>query len=434
MSAEKLKGLVETGNLIDLNIMSDSLTSLLNEIATVLVDQQRQLAQLRKDLGDSVSREDFLAFKGEWRMDRDTIMRSIPDFDSELRQSRTYLDSRVAALKTSVDESVSAVLISVDHRIAQKVDPVQADLLLLHRAVASVRRQWLSAQATPPAVASEAPPDESAPAPDESDGPPDGFAVVASTPDGKEETDERKPADEEEAASERIVSDGAPNLSGRVGRLEAEFDSFIGGATSQSLLETIRKEVRDQLATMAPSRGQFPDHAAEDSAFIHTPDEAEMCHFAEEFEAIQRFGAPAPPAAPSELDEIRHALSEMDAGFQERLAELIGRVERKSEITLVERMFEKLRVIVASVKDDLTVVEGQVEKLVKRIEMESYVETSLSSLLDEEQTATSNKHLKCLACGRPRLKASAADAWTAKSSELPALPPITSPTKRYLRG
>jgi hypothetical protein len=87
MSTEKLKSLVEGGNLIDLNIMSDSLTSLLNEIATVLVDQQRQLAQLRKDLSDSVSRDDFLAFKEEWRTDRDTIMRSIRSSGSRGRTS-----------------------------------------------------------------------------------------------------------------------------------------------------------------------------------------------------------------------------------------------------------------------------------------------------------------------------------------------------------
>jgi hypothetical protein len=167
---------------------------------------------------------------------------------------------------------------------------------------------------------------------------------------------------------------------------------------------------------------------------MDTANEAEMRHYAQEFDAIQRFGAPAPPAAPSELEEIRHMLDEMDAGLQERFAELFGRVERKSEISLVERMFEKLRVIVASVKDDLTAVEGQMEKLVKRIEMESYVETSLSTLLDEEQTATSNKHLRCLACGRPRLKASTAETHMARSIELPALPPINSPAKKGLRG
>lgn len=288
-----------------------------------------------------------------------------------------------------------------------------------------MQRQWLSAQTISPTAESRAAEGASAP--------PESFAVVASTPDGEEETAERKRPEAEddahEAAEERIVTDSARNLSGRIDRLEEEFDSFIGGGASQTLLETIRKEVRDQLATFAQASAQFQEDPAEDSAFMDTANEGDMRRYAREFEAIQRFGAPAPPAGPSELDDIRHILDEMDAGFQERFAELIGRVERKSEISLVERMFEKLRAIVASVKDDLTVVEGRMEKLVKRIEMESYVETTLGSLLEEEQTATWNKHLRCLACGRPRLKAS-----TAHSSELPPLPPIDSPTKKPFRA
>jgi hypothetical protein len=322
--------------------------------------------------------------------------------DSELRQSRTYLDSRVAALKTSVDESVSTLLISVDHRIAQKVDAVQSDVLLLHQAVASVQRQWLSAQVAHPTVDSTRPPDRP-------DAPPED---VASAPDGEEE-------------DEAIVRERAPDLSGRIERLEAEFESFIGSVAAESILETVRREVRDQLTAFALARGQVTDDPADDSVFA--ADDAE-------FEAIQRFGAPAPPAAPSELEELRQMLSDVDTAMQERIAGLIGRVERKAETSLVERMFEKLRAIVASVKDDLTVVEGQMEKLVRRIEMESYVETSLSSLLDEEQTATSNRHLRCLACGRPRLKASAAETHVARTSQLAVLPPIKSPTKKSLPG
>ena len=63
MSAERLKALVEQGNLINLNIMSDALGSLLNEIAQMLVEQQRQIVQLKKEMADKVAKQDFVSFK-----------------------------------------------------------------------------------------------------------------------------------------------------------------------------------------------------------------------------------------------------------------------------------------------------------------------------------------------------------------------------------
>jgi hypothetical protein len=67
MSTEKLKSVVETGNLIGLNIVSDSLTRLLNKMAKVLVDQQ-----LRKDLSDSVSWQASLSSRrnGGWTAEK----------------------------------------------------------------------------------------------------------------------------------------------------------------------------------------------------------------------------------------------------------------------------------------------------------------------------------------------------------------------------
>jgi hypothetical protein len=46
MSAEELKFLVEKGSLINLNIITDSLVTLLKEVAAMLVDQQQQLATI----------------------------------------------------------------------------------------------------------------------------------------------------------------------------------------------------------------------------------------------------------------------------------------------------------------------------------------------------------------------------------------------------
>jgi hypothetical protein len=507
MSAEKLKSLVEKGNLINLNIISDSLTALLNEVAVMLVDQQAQLIAMRQQITEKVSREDFTEFKDQWRIDRDIMMRSLPDFDGVVQKLTRDFDVKAIGLRQMVDESVTSVLMSVDNRIAQKMDSITADQMALRQSIAMLE-QKIEALAQAPAKVVVAPPPpilekpvqrpvefakvrevpkpaepvpvpvqvnvpevvkpveevkvEEAPVeevkaevvevaePGQSESPPTSEQVHAKRPARMSVTaimpaarasDPVVPVAEEVEGSEKpvalpasapvseavlsVIPDRSPQESAgssvsttiaklddpefiaRVTKLEEQLAAFVSDG-SESLRDTVKREVLEQLQELAP----MP-----------------MTDVEKEFETIHQYGTLAPPRRPEEFEEIREAIRRLEVALNDQGSDLLGRVQRKAETSLVERMFEKLRGIIASVKDEVNALEVHVEKLVRRTEMEEYVETSLNSLLDDEQAAAANKPLKCLACGRPRLKASTADTYALRQGELPPLSPV-KPSKR----
>jgi hypothetical protein len=488
MSAEKLRALVGQGNLINLNITSDSLTTLLSEVATMLVDQQQQLVVMRQQISEKLSCQDFTEFKDQWRSDRDLMMRSIPDFDSVIEKITSDVDFKTLGMRSMLDESVTSMLMSVDNRIAQKMDTIAGDQMVVRQNIASVEQQMKALSGTlavlsatpsgalgamssgiawamtppqtpdrvtrvpeplpapapmpapvpapvPPPVPAPPPespksepvdavspePEEPVQSPPETPASPEPLDVSASpiprrsariytmsVPVARVSEPPPSENDAPEAAApavDVVPARDDPEFLNRIARLERDLSAFVNEG-SDGLREIIGHVVSDQLQSLMVS--QPPP----------------MSEVEREFEALHQHATPtAPHPPPEELEEIRQAVRRIELTLDDQGKDLLGRVQRKAEITLVERMFEKLRGIVALVKDEINALGFHVEKLVRRSEMEEFVETSLASLIDEEQAAAANKPLKCLACGRPRLRTSAADTFVARPGPLPPLSP-----------
>jgi hypothetical protein len=229
----------------------------------------------------------------------------------------------------------------------------------------------------------------------------------------------RLTAEEDQREAAPVSEERFAELDARFQRLEASVNGILEGITGP-VTELIQKEVQEQLEEMekrAPSR-HFYDVSPE---------------VIREFDAIQRFGTPVPqtPHSSEELADIRAMIEKIDIAMGSQVHELIARIERKPETSLMERMFEKLRGIVAGFRDDLAAIERKIAELVKRTEMEQYVEVNMISVIRDDETATAEKPLKCLACGKRRLKTSAAEpyALTTHTHELPALSPTSKSRK-----
>jgi hypothetical protein len=206
-------------------------------------------------------------------------------------------------------------------------------------------------------------------------------------------------------------------LNARFERLEAGINGILEGITGP-VTELIQKEVEAQLQ-------EIEKRAASRAFYDVTPE------VIREFDAIQRFGTPEPqaPHSSEDLAELRAMIEKLDMAKDSQVHELTARIERKPETSLVERMFEKLRGIVAGFKDDVAAVERKMEELVKRTEMEEYVDKNIVSIIREDDTATAEKPLKCLACGRRRLRTSTTETYALRTHELPALTAISKSRK-----
>ncbi|EAX78046.1 hypothetical protein TVAG_024370, partial [Trichomonas vaginalis G3] len=145
MSAERLKSLVEQGNLINLNIVSDSLGTLLHEITAMLVDQQRQINQINKDMEEKLDSKDFNSFSNQWRNDRDVLFRSFPNFEANIQKVLKDVDHKNEEIREHIDQSIDQVLMSVDTRIIEKMGDGESDVVVLQSRIDQLEQKLKTA-------------------------------------------------------------------------------------------------------------------------------------------------------------------------------------------------------------------------------------------------------------------------------------------------
>lgn len=393
MSAEKLKALVEKGNLINLNIVSDSLANLLNEVANMLVEQQKQIVELKKEIGEKCVQTEFDSFRDQWRSDRDTIMRSFPNIDDKFAQVNTDLKSQNEEIKEYVENSISNILISVDNRILQKTDLIMSNQQFLTHSISELEEKVNSFQkSTNSSLASG----RSLQNPMQSDD----LDIQERVQKLEEKISNiiKEPENKSEQDSSIPTSDGETTTKIQI---------------DENTLETLRLEIKEQLQQMQKQIDN--SNQIQNDQDIINQDTIDQ----EETEQNEY----------NEFEQMKIEIGQIEEAIEEQNKNLISRIERKMEISLVERMFEKLRLIITSTKDEISSLEKRIDDFVEKKQMEDYVQGTIRNLLEDEHASFTNKPIRCLACGRPRLNASNLEIMSSttqtsnkdRNSELPVL-------------
>ncbi|KAH0787452.1 hypothetical protein GPJ56_008647 [Histomonas meleagridis] len=99
----------------------------------------------------------------------------------------------------------------------------------------------------------------------------------------------------------------------------------------------------------------------------------------------------------NEFNEVQNTISHIYEFIEEENHILTSKIERKAENTLVERMFEKLRLMIAKVGEELNDQKKQINKKMGKNEAEKF----FSERLKEFLAAGHGK--ACLVCGSKRI-------------------------------
>jgi hypothetical protein len=400
MATEKVRELIDQGNLINLNTNHASLTALLNEVAAMLVEQQKAIQLIKKDLSERVPREEFSQFREQIRSEREYMIKSIPNADALVKRIGQDLDRRQAKMKAEMDDSMSTVLMAVDTRISQKVDFFQIEQELMRKAITSMENKVI-------------------------------------------ERDKSEKNEEKEIKVSDIVG-----LDSQLEEMRCELSSLkdeirdraVGDAVNsddiQALKEEMMQHLRDVSARTPGGRrpsgsGHLLQRRSADGSVDEekTPEttsfqgvssgrgqQSPIVAYREMLRAVSREGADNVT-----LTELENSIAQFEDALREQGKDYNLKLSRKADVTLVERMFEKVRIVVASLKSDFEAVLKVAEKYVERREMRAYVDQSMAGLLETDQTGLSRKPLKCMACGRPRLRATGAETFVAADHRLPNL-------------
>jgi hypothetical protein len=272
---------------------------------------------------------------------------------------------------------------TVDNRIQQRMDFFAAEQMILHQSVASLQtRQVKTPTVTVPAPLS---------------------ATLATRT--RQATISRAVA----AAPAGWTDD---DMKQRLQALETKVTELTEKCSEQSqkvdqcAFESLRNEMKQQLQSIKnqtvtedePEHAVMgyvllqPDRAVEEEE-VKKPGGIDMSAFEKLDEGDQM----------DEMEEMRHALAKMEDVLDENNRNMLSKIERKSESSLMERMFEKLRMLIANSRDEMSELQRQVEQYVSRVEMEEFVTSTLGDLVSGERAAAAQRPFKCLSCGKVQL-------------------------------
>ena len=355
MSAERLKALVEQGNLINLNIVSDSLGTLLNEIAQMLVDQQRQINTMKKEIGDKLNSKEFGQFTSQWRTDRDMILRSFPNFEASIAKLSKETEHKFDEVKQNMESSIDSVLMTTDSRINEKVGSLESDTLLLQHKVDNFDQKYKN-------------------------------ITVSVT---KADID---------AIKKRLL------------KVESDLSVMSGPKVDQHMIDQLKEEMDKRIEDIHANMTQIESKELRTgiSPTNSSPSPPPNVETAPEIAGIPRFGVtgnevmePIEPieeneAPVDEIGELKKSIESLEAKIEEQSKNLITKNSWRSEVTLVERMFEKTRQFVTQLKDEVDAAVKKADQCVKKKDLDEYVEGKVNSFLESKKELISGPPLRCV--------------------------------------
>jgi len=88
---------------------------------------------------------------------------------------------------------------------------------------------------------------------------------------------------------------------------------------------------------------------------------------------------------PAKIPDFSKDFAKIESSIEEKIRMVISKVERKADVTTVERMFEKLRTIVSAIKDETAMSAIKTEHFVTPQELEEYIQKAFISYEESQK-------------------------------------------------
>lgn len=365
MSAEKLRTLIEKGNYLSLELISDSLVNLLKEVSSLLVDQQRQIDALKGEVGKKIQIHDLTEFKTEVQNHLKEVDQRVLDSDKLLKESNEKVEQNLAMIQSNLQKSFDEQVQNLEHQYSGQISLLESDNDALQERVQ--RLELALAKLAPTVEQSE-----------------NSLIDLFQKFDNFEKSESH---DQNVAAT---PSSSSVNLS------SGQFEDLSSMSMKGKSVDQIRK-MNDVLRRLNDRVEEHTNSIDQINDKLNTPKEENTKVTEDQDRIITNL-------IEQKMAEINEKVSQIDAKFQEQANKVLSRVERKADTNLVERLFEKLRVLIASLKDDIDVIGKRQEHFVNKKYVEDRIAEEINSLCADEESSLINKPYKCLACGRPKLR------------------------------
>lgn len=337
MSAERLRALVEQGNLINLNVVSDTLGNLLNEISQMLAEQQKQIAEISKKLTDKVDITDYKSFYNQYMADNDRNTEFIPKIEEKMSKLSKDLDEKVNNIKNHIDSTNDQNIITCETTINQKMGVLEADIQYVNQRMDLIDK-----------------------------------ALKNVTPN----------SGVADSSSNKLVNE-VELLRKRVEKLESNVKNENSEWVSKEVIDQLNEYFESRLEEMA---GKIQNKASSGQDF--STNNAAGCKSARSVNGDSRnidVVGVIEENEELEQDRMEQTIDLVKQKVEDINRDLTIKLEHKADITLVERMFEKMRVIMTHVNDDISFISEKTDQFITKKEFEAEKSGILALLTEKDR-------------------------------------------------
>lgn len=328
----------------------------MKEVSILLIEQQKQITFLAEQIENKISRDELARLAERIDSNKIEIEAKIPDTSSLFDTQNQIVEQKLAESVTYFERTIDDALVSVDTRIAVRIGQNQNDQAILQLKVSQMESKFQK------------------------------LHFDKTNIDDLCELKEKIRTFDTKLEQIHIT----PNIQSDLVDLARKFDNFSErvGKIESRIVPEVKQEIKE------PIKEEEKEEEEEDE---NTKENIE-----------------------EKIEEVSAKLASFESQCDKNFIDLQERIARKTETSLVERLFEKIRSFVSVFREEFDAFLERSEHFITDKQLEEKMFTDLNLLLQDEQSAIARKPLQCLACGKSKIK-SFPPSVQGKISDLPSL-------------
>ena len=371
MEIEETRNLIKRADLVSFSFKGELLNETLIDIVNLINEQQKVLDKIRSEIENKQNKYDHESYMLKVSAEIDKINEYILDSEKVTHDKQTYVNEIQKILEDKIQDLQTQILITVNSTVANSISPLNDNIFYMNRQITQIEEKLNEKKSI----------------------------CVDDSNVSKKCVNEEKIKDleakfaeiEEKIMSSPHIVKMKNELNDRIESLKKQIDAINLGADSQVKKIPTRRSLliddtsRRPSSSLAISRRSLLDVDRQPSSL---PSNSFYAQTTPVIDSIQE--SEQEHEDNKRLDE---AIDLVKENIREESKVLTNKIDKKADIVLVERMFERMRSMVAAIKDDYEQISKRANEFVTHSEMESWLAKAIYDALEKERKSPFIKDL-----------------------------------------
>ncbi|EAY18317.1 hypothetical protein TVAG_254290 [Trichomonas vaginalis G3] len=356
MDINDLKQIIKRGDLVSLSVSAEGTQKSIVQVIELFKQQQLEIDHIKSDMGDLLQKYEFEEFKQSNSFQIGKINRSLPAFEQTLKTAIDDIHSKNETFKQEIHETLQAVISSVDAKIDSHIEILREEFIDMKGKFDEIDNKMN-------ALSQQQPTDKN--------------SLLNAQKDNsnilkKLAQLEKKQYDIEAKAIYREVFEKGQTENKK--SIEDLTSAISAIKTSVEKCENSIKEISETASKPPePKTQMFKQPSQKDSPF------------AKQDLPIELIVEDDPPPTNS-VEGLLDSIENIEAKIEDANKLYNSKLERKADLAIVEHMFERLRVLIASMNDEVSTIKGQMNKFSTEDEIEEWITKAIANASQEDKT------------------------------------------------